>query len=99
MSSTTADLSPLREDARSAGPREWAALAVLVLAVVLLSVDSTVLSLAVPALTADLAPSAGELLWIGDVYGFALAGLLVLMGGLADRFGRKRVLLAGTAAF
>ncbi|MGY1642698.1 MFS transporter [Geodermatophilus sp. SYSU D00703] len=98
--STSMDVdAPLREDTRRAGPREWAALAVLVLAVVLLSVDSTVLALAVPALTADLRPTAGELLWIGDVYGFALAGLLVLMGGLADRFGRKRVLLTGTAAF
>ncbi|MGY1594958.1 MFS transporter [Geodermatophilus sp. SYSU D00708] len=97
--STVAGPVTPREAARSAGPREWAALAVLVLAVVLLSVDSTVLALAVPALTADLRPTAGELLWIGDVYGFALAGLLVLMGGLADRFGRKRVLLIGTAAF
>jgi MFS transporter, DHA2 family, multidrug resistance protein len=90
---------PPEEEPRAAGPREWAALAVLVLAVVLLAVDGTVLALAVPALTADLQPTAGELLWIGDVYGFALAGLLVLMGGLADRFGRKRVLLIGSAAF
>jgi DHA2 family multidrug resistance protein-like MFS transporter len=82
-----------------AGRREWAALAVLVLAVVLLSVDGTVLGLAVPALTADLQPTAGQLLWIADVYGFALAGLLILFGGLADRFGRKRVLLIGAAAF
>jgi MFS transporter, DHA2 family, multidrug resistance protein len=82
-----------------AGRREWAALVVLVLAVVLLSVDSTVLALAVPSLTAALQPSGGELLWIADVYSFALAGLLVLMGGLADRFGRKRVLLLGTAGF
>jgi len=84
---------------RLAGRREWAALSVLILAVVLLSVDSTVLGLAVPALSAALGPSAGELLWIADVYSFALAGLLVLMGGLADRFGRKRVLLIGTAGF
>ncbi|MGX5653353.1 MFS transporter [Geodermatophilus nigrescens] len=94
------DASPAAtEEPRDAGPREWAALAVLVLAVVLLAVDGTVLTLAVPALTADLRPTAGELLWIGDIYGFALAGLLVLMGGLADRFGRRRVLLIGTAAF
>ena len=79
--------------------RDWAALAVLTLAVVLLAIDSTVLSLAVPSLSADLAPSASELLWIGDVYSFTLAGLLVTMGTVADRIGRRRLLLIGSAGF
>lgn len=79
--------------------RRWAALAVLVLAVVLLSVDATVLALAVPALSAALRPSAEQLLWIGDVYSFALAGLLVTMGGVADRIGRRRLLIIGATAF
>ncbi|WP_111768494.1 MFS transporter [Nakamurella deserti] len=87
------------ETTRRAGAREWAALAVLTLAVVLLAVDGTVLSLAVPALTRALDPSATELLWIGDSYSFALAGLLVTMGTLADRIGRKKLLLIGTAGF
>ncbi|MFD5827910.1 MFS transporter [Lentzea sp. NPDC060358] len=65
----------------------------------LLAVDGTVLYLAVPSLTADLAPSSTQVLWIGDVYALALAGLLVTTGTLADRLGRKRVLLVGTAAF
>ncbi|MDI6103761.1 MFS transporter [Actinoplanes sp. NEAU-A12] len=79
--------------------RRWAALAVLSTAVLLLAIDGTVLALAVPALTVDLAPTAEQVLWIGDVYSLTLAGLLVLMGNLADRFGRKRVLLLGSAAF
>ncbi|MFG2044950.1 MFS transporter [Dactylosporangium sp. NPDC048998] len=79
--------------------RRWASLAALAAAVLLLAIDGTVLSLAVPALTASLAPSAEEILWIGDVYSLTLAGLLVLMGNLADRFGRKRILLAGSVAF
>ncbi|MGW3996820.1 MFS transporter [Amycolatopsis sp. NPDC004772] len=79
--------------------RRWAALGVLVGAVLLLAVDGTVLYLAVPSLTRELAPTATEILWIGDVYSLALAGLLVTAGNLADRFGRKKVLLAGTAAF
>lgn len=83
----------------SAGRREWAGLSVLVLAVLLLAVDSTVLSLAVPSLSADLAPSPTQLLWIADVYSFALAGLLVTMGNLGDRIGRKRLLLMGAAGF
>lgn len=77
----------------------WAALAVLAIAVLVLAIDNTVLYLAVPALTADLAPSAAQVLWIGDVYSLALAGLLVVMGSLADRVGRKRLLLVGSAAF
>jgi len=79
--------------------RRWAALAVLGLAVLLLAIDGTVLSLAVPALTAALSPTAEQVLWIGDIYSLALAGTLVLMGNLADRFGRKRVLLTGSVAF
>ncbi len=65
----------------------------------LLAIDGTVLYLAVPSLTRDLGPTASEILWIGDVYSLALAGLLVTMGTLADRIGRRRLLLLGTAAF
>ncbi|AVM61352.1 MFS transporter [Actinomyces sp. oral taxon 897] len=81
------------------GARQWAALAVLTLAVTLLAIDSTVLALAIPSLSADLGPTATQLLWIGDVYSFTLAGLLVTMGNLADRVGRRRLLLIGTTGF
>ncbi|RKN38240.1 MFS transporter [Micromonospora endolithica] len=79
--------------------RQWAALCVLALAVLLLAVDGTVLSLAIPALSQQLQPSATQLLWIGDAYSFALAGLLVTMGTLGDRIGRKRLLLIGATGF
>jgi DHA2 family multidrug resistance protein-like MFS transporter len=82
-----------------AGRREWLALVVLTLAVVLLAVDGTVLVLALPALTADLVPSATQVLWIGDLYSFMLAGLLVTMGNVADRIGRRKLLLLGSAGF
>ncbi|WBP95717.1 MFS transporter [Mycolicibacterium neoaurum] len=82
-----------------AGRREWSALGVLVLVVTLLAIDGTVLYLAVPSLTADIGPSATQLLWIGDIYSFVLAGLLITMGNIADRIGRKRLLLIGAAAF
>ncbi|MEU8224243.1 MFS transporter [Kribbella sp. NPDC048915] len=77
----------------------WLALAVLVLAVLLIAVDSTVLGLATPFLSEDLQPSGNQLLWIGDAYSFVLAGLLVSMGSLGDRIGRKRILLIGATAF
>ncbi|MBP2328014.1 DHA2 family multidrug resistance protein-like MFS transporter [Kibdelosporangium banguiense] len=94
------DTSAITTGARPFSPRRrWAALSVLAAVVLLLSVDNTVLSLAVPALSEALAPSAEQILWIGDIYSLTLAGLLVLMGSLADRFGRKRVLLIGAVAF
>jgi DHA2 family multidrug resistance protein-like MFS transporter len=61
--------------------------------------DLSVLFLAMPAIVADLDPSAPELLWINDIYGFMVAGLLVTMGTLGDRIGRRRVLLIGAFAF
>jgi MFS transporter, DHA2 family, multidrug resistance protein len=82
-----------------AGRREWIGLAVLALACVLYAMDLTVLHLAVPSLSADLQPSSAQLLWITDIYGFMVAGFLVTMGTLGDRIGRRRLLLAGGAAF
>ena len=80
-------------------PRQWGILGVLTLAVMLLAIDGSVLSLAVPSLSADLNPTANQILWIGDIYSFAIAGLLVTVGNIADRYGRKRVLLVGAAGF
>ncbi len=82
-----------------AGRREWIGLAVLALSCMLYSMDLTVLNLAVPALSADLRPSSAELLWIVDIYGFLVAGSLITMGTLGDRVGRRKLLLAGAAAF
>ena len=74
-------------------------LAVIALPCVLYAMDLTVLNLAVPQLSADLRPSSAELLWIVDIYGFVLAGMLIPMGTLGDRIGRRRLLLIGAAAF
>ncbi|MBM7788338.1 MFS transporter [Tenggerimyces flavus] len=82
-----------------AGRREWIGLAVLVLPTVLISVDMSVLYLAVPKLSADLQPTSVELLWITDIYGFLIAGSLITMGTIGDRIGRRKLLLIGAAAF
>ena len=79
--------------------RRWSALAVLVLPVLLISIDMSVLGIAVPALSTDLQPTSAQLLWIIDLYAFLLAGLLILMGSLGDRIGRKRILLIGAPLF
>jgi DHA2 family multidrug resistance protein-like MFS transporter len=96
MTSTLRPADPTEAVGR---PGRWLALSVLVLAVLLVAVDATVLGLASPYIGEDLEPSGSQLLWIGDVYSFVIAGLLVSMGSLGDRVGRKRVLLVGAAAF
>ncbi|RJQ83713.1 MFS transporter [Amycolatopsis panacis] len=69
------------------------------LAELMVAVDLTVLHLAIPALTVQLDASTEALLWIADIYGFVMGGLLITMGNLGDRFGRRRVLLAGVTVF
>ncbi|MCU0758840.1 MAG: MFS transporter [Steroidobacteraceae bacterium] len=79
--------------------REWTGLAVIALPCLVYSMDLTVLNLAIPAISAELKPSSAQLLWMIDIYGFLVAGLLITMGTLGDRIGRRRLLLAGAAAF
>jgi MFS transporter, DHA2 family, multidrug resistance protein len=82
-----------------AGRREWIALAVLALPTLLVSMDLTVMYLAVPHISADLHPSSSQLLWIADIYGILVAGSLITMGTLGDRIGRRRLLMIGAVAF
>jgi MFS transporter, DHA2 family, multidrug resistance protein len=88
----------------SSGPgttprRAWLGLAALALPVLLASMDLSVLYLAMPAIGAALEPSAGQALWIIDIYGFLLAGLLITMGNVGDRIGRRRLLMIGAVVF
>ncbi|MBU2664216.1 MFS transporter [Actinoplanes bogorensis] len=83
----------------TATARDWLGLAVLALPCLLVSLDAEVLNMAAPQLSADLRPTAVQLLWIMDSYVFVVAGALIAMGVLGDRIGRRRLLLAGAAAF
>ncbi|MGK5522984.1 MFS transporter [Micromonospora sp. URMC 107] len=79
--------------------REWWGLAVLALPTLLLSLDLSVLHLALPQLSADLGATMVQQLWIIDIYGFMIAGFLITMGSLGDRIGRRKLLLIGAVAF
>ena len=79
--------------------RRWFALGVLTMAVLIIGVDGTVLALAMPFISADLSASGTQLLWIGDIYSFVLAALLISMGSLGDRIGHKKLLLCGATVF
>ena len=94
MNTTTVDPCKPR-----AGRREWTALAVLMLPLLLVSMDVSVLYFAVPFIARDLEPTATQQLWMFDIYGFVLAGLLLTMGVVGDRIGRRRLLLIGAVAF
>ena len=98
MTPSTAAGTTAAEQPR-AGVREWIGLAVLALPCLIYAMDLTVLYLAAPQITAQLKPTASELLWIVDIYGFMVAGFLMVMGTLGDRIGRRRLLLIGAAAF
>jgi MFS transporter, DHA2 family, multidrug resistance protein len=79
--------------------RAWLALAVLLLPVLLIAVDNTILAFALPSIAQDFRPAASTQLWIVDVYSLVLAALLVAMGSLGDRIGRRKLLLIGAAGF
>jgi DHA2 family multidrug resistance protein-like MFS transporter len=77
----------------------WVALAVLMLPVMLIAIDNTVLTFALPMIAEDFRPPASTQLWIVDVYALVLAALLVAMGSLGDRIGRRRLLMIGSSGF
>ena len=79
--------------------REWIGLAVLLLAALVYAMDLTVLNLAIPRISTELQPTSAQLLWILDIYGFLVAGLLITMGTLGDRIGRRKLLLGGAIGF
>ncbi|MCX4905198.1 MFS transporter [Streptomyces sp. NBC_00878] len=99
MTNPSAPNSPSTGAPSRAGRREWTALGVLMLPLLLVSMDVSVLYFAVPQISADLEPTGTQQLWIFDMYAFVLAGLLMTMGSLGDRIGRRRLLLFGAAAF
>ncbi len=98
MSTTTATARTVQQSATPTR-RQWIALGALALTALLLSLDVSVLYLALPELSADLGASTTQQLWMLDIYSFVLAGFLVTMGAVGDRIGRKRLLLIGAVAF
>ena len=79
--------------------REWAGLAVLALPTLLVSLDIFVMLLALPQLSTQLGAGSSQQLWIMDVYGFMVAGLMITMGKVGDRIGRRKLLLSGAVLF
>jgi EmrB/QacA subfamily drug resistance transporter len=79
--------------------RRWWMLGVTCLSVVVVSLDLTVLNIALPAISAALRAGTGDLQWLVDAYSLVFAGVMLPAGIVGDRLGRKRLLLAGLAVF
>ena len=77
----------------------WFGLVFISLAVALIIVDSTIVNVAVPAIVDELGISSTQVQWVQEAYTLVFASLLLLFGSLADRFGRRRLLLIGVALF
>ena len=77
----------------------WAALGVVCAAALIINVDNTILNVALPTLVRELHATSSQLQWIVDSYAMVFAGLLLVSGSLADRFGRKKSFLIGLAVF
>lgn len=80
-------------------PRRWWALAVLAASLLVVVMDMTILNVALPEMAAELHLTSVTQLWVVDAYALALAGLLIPVTAIGDRWGRKRLLLTGYAAF
>src|SRR5262245_55525220 len=79
--------------------RRWAILRVLILALFGVSLDNTILTIALPTLSSDLGASASQLQWMVDAYVLVFAGLLLVAGALSDRYGRRLALVSGLVLF
>ncbi|HLU54263.1 MAG TPA: MFS transporter [Pseudonocardia sp.] len=81
------------------GLRAWLGLLVVLGPVLLVSMDGSILFLAMPRISQALAPTADQALWILDVYGFAVGSLLIAFGSIGDRYGRRKLLTIGATVF
>ncbi len=86
-------------DSHASHPNRWRILGVLVLALLVTSIDHTIINVAMPSLVGELGASSAQLQWIVASYTIVFAGLLLTAGSLGDRFGRRHALLAGLATF
>src|SRR4051795_4264679 len=86
-------------NAQTIHDRRWWTLLVLSTALLVISLDNTILNVALPTIQRELGSTSGQLQWIVDSYTLVFAGLLLTMGALGDRFSRRGALVAGLAIF
>ncbi|MFJ4007854.1 MFS transporter [Streptomyces sp. NPDC090023] len=97
---STPDVSaPPLPKAPEGHPRRWLILGVICLAQLTVLLDNTVLNVAIPSLTQRLHAATSDIQWMINAYSLVQSGLLLTAGSAADRYGRKKMLIAGLAVF
>ncbi|MGW2086908.1 MFS transporter [Streptomyces sp. NPDC001880] len=96
MTATAAEQNHLSSPSH---PQRWLILGVICLAQLTVLLDNTVLNVAIPSLTRELDASTADVQWMINAYSLVQSGLLLTAGSSADRYGRKKMLLAGLALF
>ena len=96
MTTLTPVAAPL---AAGRSTHRWLALSVLALAQFLVVLDASIVNIALPVLGHQLGMNTAALAWVITAYVLAFGGLLLLGGRLADRYGHRRIFLAGVAGF
>jgi EmrB/QacA subfamily drug resistance transporter len=99
MTTTETLTHPPTTDAGAGHPRRWLILAVVCLAVFVTTLDGLIVNIALPSLSLELGAGTRELQWIVDAYLLVFTGLLLAAGALGDRYGRRKILIAGLAVF
>src|SRR3954451_24480991 len=92
-------MNDLATDQTTAYRRRWLVLGVLCMSLLIVGIDSSILNVALPTLVREVGASESQLQWIVDAYVVVFAGLLLVMGSVGDRFGRKGVLSADLVVF
>ena len=91
--------TPSDNQIHESDPNRWRVLGVLTLALLVTSIDHTIINVAMPRLVGDLGANSAQLQWIVASYTIVFAGLLLTAGSIGDRLGRRHALLAGVATF
>ncbi|THG32438.1 DHA2 family efflux MFS transporter permease subunit [Glaciibacter flavus] len=91
--------APARPEQPTSDRRRWLGLVVISVAVALIIVDSTIVNVAIPSIIDDLGITSTQVQWVQESYTLVFAALLLVFGTLADRFGRRRMLLIGVSIF
>ena len=89
----------MSEVAAGSSRRRWAGLVFISIAVALIIVDSTIVNVSIPSIIKDLDINSTQVQWVQESYTLVFAALLLVFGTLADRFGRRRMLIIGVIIF